>query len=158
MDPEGTKGQSRTAEVWNSLMIDVCVCVCLEKYIPCTMSGSCLPIRLGPVPGPHQDLLVLEQDRYVEKQSQSKAYLPSTKQNSCFFPSFPTPIAVSNFLRELSYPIMAAQNWNYISQTPLQPSGSLRQVERGGHVRTNVMGMSLERRRWDFNPHLLRGR
>lgn len=33
---------------------------------------------------------------------------------------------ISTFLTELP---MAAQKWNYISQTPLQPSGSLRQVE-----------------------------
>ena len=97
-----------------------------------------------PVLGLHQDLPVLEQDRYVEELSQSKVYLPTTKQNSCLFPHFPTPIALSTFLRELSYPIIAAQNLNYISQTPLQPSGSWRQVERGGHAQANVMGMSLE--------------
>lgn len=52
MAPERTKGQSRTAEVWKSLMvIDMCMCACIENYIPCTLSGSCLSIRLGQFQG-----------------------------------------------------------------------------------------------------------
>lgn len=44
---------------------------------------------------------------------------------------------------------MAAQNWNYISQTPLQPREPL--IEVSGR------DVSLEERRWDFYHHHLAG-